>query len=81
MVKTFSKGVKLSASIFFDMVAHASGANEGHPCGIVFVPRGEKRVYDFCFFRRAERPQVGSQQKGRSQTKVRKSGLYHDIGE
>lgn len=70
---------KLSASVFFDVVADASGPNEGHPLRIIFVHRREKCIYDFCFFQSAEPPQVDSQQKSRRQPEVRQSGVYHDI--
>ena len=80
LFKPFSKGVKLSPCVFFDMITHASGPNEGHPRRIVFVHRGEKCVYDCRFFRSAERLQVNSQQKGWRQPEVRESGAYHDIG-
>ena len=76
----FSKGVKLSPCVFFDMITHASGPTEGHPRWIVFVHRGEKYVYDCRFFRSAERLQVDSQHKGRRQPEIRESGIYHDIG-
>ena len=48
--KTISRGVKRSTCVFFDMITHASGSNEGHQRRIVFVHRGEKCIYDCRFF-------------------------------
>ena len=79
VTKPLLESLKLSASVFFDVVADASGPNEGHPCRIVFVDRHEKGIYDSCFFQSAEPPQVDSQQKSRCQPEVRESGVYHDI--
>src|SRR5579872_4026067 len=79
LFKTSSQGVKLCASVLFDIVAHAPGPNEGHPRGMIFVQGREKCVYDCQFFRSAERPQVDSQQKGRRQPEVCQPGVYHDI--
>src|SRR5580692_9455647 len=67
LVKPFSEGVKLSAGVFFDVIAHAPCPNEGHPGGIVFIHRSEKCIYDSNFFGSAERPQVDSQEESRHQ--------------
>jgi hypothetical protein len=63
LVKPFTEGVKLSAGVFFDVIAHAPCPNKGYPCGIVFIHRCEKCIYDSHFFGSAERPQVDSQEE------------------
>jgi hypothetical protein len=50
-----SEGVDLGASVFLDMVADASGADERHPCWIAFVYRIEKRVDNLRIIVRAKR--------------------------
>jgi hypothetical protein len=44
VTKPLLESHKLSASVFFDVVADAPGPNEGHPCLIVLV----HRLQDWC---------------------------------
>jgi hypothetical protein len=62
-----SEGVDVGASVFLDMVADASGADERHPCWIDFVHRIEKRVDNLRIVVRAKRTQIKTHQKGWSQ--------------
>jgi hypothetical protein len=76
-----SEGVDLGASVFLDMVADASGADERHPCWIDFVHRIEKRVDNLRIAVRARRTQIKTHQKGRSQSKVLERSIYHYVRE
>jgi serine/threonine protein kinase len=49
VTKPLLESRKLNASVFFDVLADTSGANEGHPRGIIFIHAGHKRMNDLRF--------------------------------